>query len=100
LAQLNNKFQIIRATGMTAGDWLALTCPTPSARRIRIRNTDGAAAMTVCTDDADANSIITLAAGGELEIELVNDRQGTLSAGDPFINVKGAGAQPLLLIEG
>lgn len=100
MPQLNNKFRIVRASGMTAGAWLALTVPTPTARRIRIRNTDGSAAMTLCTDDADANSVLSLAAGAELEIEMVNDRQGTFDQGDPFIFVRGAGAQPLLLIEG
>lgn len=96
MPQLNQKFQVVSFTGMNNVTWTPVTCPIPQARSLRIINNDGANAISITTDTADASAVSTVKISSEVLIELSHSVLRGWLQGETVLSVKGAGSQPVL----
>lgn len=99
MSQINpGKFQIKVMSGMVASPtWVPVVVPSGMSRchRVVVFNVDGSVSMSLCTDTADANSVVAIAAGKSLEIAL-NIQLAGFGPNAIICYVQGAGAQPLI----
>ncbi len=96
MAQINQKLQIRSFTGMNNSTWTPVVCPMPEARGLRIINSDGANAISITTDTADANAVSTVKVSSEVLLQLNDSALRGWLNNETVLYVKGAGSQPVL----
>lgn len=99
MAHANQKFQVIVFSGMNAVSFAAVACPVTEARRVKITNPDVADSIEVCTDPTLAGAVLTIPAGGSLEVPLSDKYIRGFQQGETVCYVRGAGDQPVIEFE-
>lgn len=95
MAQLNDRYQLVRM-GTFGATWNPITSPISDCRTLTVINTDATHTLDICTDSADANAVLTIAAGASYPIALQRLRTHGFTSAMVCLYARGSGTAPLL----